>query len=334
MLEFESLGEAFEAESATVDGVVACVSPMKKGKKAEYFEAKLTDGLKQMRVVGFKGGHRKRLASFEAESQGSVSLQNCQVKKARQSDELEIVLKSSSRVEASPKKFATDCVAKILSSKITLDDLDQRRAFERISVDAKVVRVGDPAAVSGGVVKQDVVIADSTSAAKITVWEADIGCLVEGTSYCFNDVVREYQQSKYLSLPIEGATVVEIGEMGEVCEDDIADDCVTVSGAEVAGVLSLQSYEACLMCSCKVEATSGNLGCCTKCNMQQVISKCRKQLNAKLLISSGDSYLALNVFGSNVCDIAQTQEVTAEVLLSASPFTLTYDNNVVTSICR
>ena len=99
------------------------ISPMKKGKKAEYFEAKLTDGLKQMRVVGFKGGHRKRLASFEAESQGSVSLQNCQVKKARQSDELEIVLKSSSCVEASPKKFATDCVAKILSSKITLDPL-------------------------------------------------------------------------------------------------------------------------------------------------------------------------------------------------------------------
>ena len=57
-------------------------------------------------------------------------------------------------------------------------------------------------------------------------------------------------------------------------------------------------------------------------------------VNAKLMISAGSSYLTLNAFGSNVCDTAQREDVTAESLLSACPFQLTYENNVITSIRR
>jgi len=52
------------------------------------------------------------------------------------------------------------------------------------------------------------------------------------------------------------------------------------------------------------------------------------------MISAGSSYLTLIAFGSNVCDIAQREDVTAESLLSASPFQMTYENNVITSIHR
>ena len=62
---FDSMNEAAETESASIEGVVACVSPMKTGKGAAYFEAKLTDGTAQMRVVGFQGSQRKRLVTFE-----------------------------------------------------------------------------------------------------------------------------------------------------------------------------------------------------------------------------------------------------------------------------
>ncbi len=48
--EFESAREASAAESANVHGVVACVSPMKKGKRAQFFDAKLTDGEEQKSV--------------------------------------------------------------------------------------------------------------------------------------------------------------------------------------------------------------------------------------------------------------------------------------------
>ena len=55
---------------------------------------------------------------------------------------------------------------------------------------------------------------------------------------------------------------------------------------------------------------------------------------AKLLISSGTDYHTLNVFGRNIKDIAEQEQITTESLLSARPFTFTYANNVVTTISR
>ena len=127
---------------------------------------------------------------------------------------------------------------------------------------------------------------------------------------------------------------MEIEDVGEVVEDDLAKDSVTVDSAEVIGVMTLDSYSACLACDSKVKPSGSEMGCCSKCKMQQCISCCKKHLNAKLMISVGSSYLTLNVFGSNVCDIAQREDVTAESLLSASPFHLTYENDIITSIRR
>jgi len=120
--EFESLSAVGEAKCANVNGVVACVSPMKQGKRAAYFEAKITDRDVNMRVVEFQGGQQQKLAKFQ-EKAGSVSLQNCQIKRARLSDEFEILLGSSSRVQASPKKFMEGDLARIGSTAIQLDEL-------------------------------------------------------------------------------------------------------------------------------------------------------------------------------------------------------------------
>lgn len=69
-----------------------------------------------------------------------------------------------------------------------------------------------------------------------------------------------------------------------------------------------------------------------KCEIQLCIEWYNKQLSAKLISSSGVSYLTLNAFSSTVTDIAQQEEVTVEGLLSAPSFILTYENNVITSI--
>ena len=61
--------------------------------------------------------------------------------------------------------------------------LDWKNTFDRVSVDVKVLRVGEPVMVSGGIKKQDVTIADSTSPAKVSLWQNDIDCMVEGKSY-------------------------------------------------------------------------------------------------------------------------------------------------------
>ena len=205
--DFDSLNSASETESATLHGVVAAVSPMKYGGKAEFFEAKLTDGDAHMRLVGFSAGQRKRLASFQDRLE-AVTIENCQVKKSRQSDELEVLLRSASRVQSSPKKFNIGDITKLTTSEITLSDLSTKNTFDKVSVPAKVLRVDDPVKVSDNLTKQDIVVVDSTSAAKLTVWEANVGCVTEGESYRFvNLVVRSYQHSKYLSLLKDGGHI-------------------------------------------------------------------------------------------------------------------------------
>lgn len=61
------------AESADIHGVISSVSPMKKGKRASHFDCKLTDREVQMRVMVFRDGQQKKLASFMEKSE-SVSL--------------------------------------------------------------------------------------------------------------------------------------------------------------------------------------------------------------------------------------------------------------------
>ena len=75
-------------------------------------------------------------------------------------------------------------------------------------------------------------------------------------------------------------------------DDNMAEDFVTVIGAEVIGVLKLESYPACTAqaCNSKVEPTSGKLGCCSKCEMVQHIEHCKKQLTAKVVIADGENY--------------------------------------------
>ena len=63
-------------------------------------------------------------------------------------------------------------------------------------------------------------------------------------------------------------------------------------------------------------------------------ANCSSQLNAKLVISSGASYLTLNVFGTNVSDIVQQHPPTTQSLRSATQFTFTHSNNVITGVSR
>lgn len=102
--EFPSLKEADASDNAKIHRVVASLSPMKKGKSASFLEAKITDGDTEMPLVRFQGSQRKRLADFQEKSE-SVTLQNCKIKKARQSDDLEVLLKSATKVKKSPRKF-------------------------------------------------------------------------------------------------------------------------------------------------------------------------------------------------------------------------------------
>ncbi len=158
-----------------------------------------------------------------------------------------------------------------------------------------------------------------------------------GNSYRLEDaVVCSYQGNKYISVPKNGATITKIEDIGDVDEEDLADNTFTVKDAEVIGVQSLGTYWACVACKSKVTPSTTGISSCSKCGLAQRTDHCKEELSAKLYTSTGNGaeYLTLNIFGNNVRDIAQKNDITVESLLCAKPFTLVHDQNVITNIER
>ena len=101
--EFNSISDA-TPQTTNIIGIVTAVSPMKKGKRANFFEAKMTDGDKNMRIVGFHTDQQNQMTRFY-ESKSSVAIANCELKNSKFSNDLEALLKTSSTIECSPKKI-------------------------------------------------------------------------------------------------------------------------------------------------------------------------------------------------------------------------------------
>ena len=251
--EYMALKDAATSDNAIVHGVIRSLSPMKQGKASSFFHANLTDGETQMRVVGFQDAQRKRLASFQKNS-SPISLEHCKVKRARDSDDFEVLLKPSTKVSKSPRKFNVSSKEEYATK--MLKDLEDQPTYSKVLVKAKVMNIDVPTKLSGGFTKQEITIADSTAAARLTLWEDDINTLEEFDSYHFEPLtVRSFQCQKYLTTSKEGCKIEKIADIDNVVEDELPCDSITIDGVEVIGVQSLQKYVACVACNGKVELT-------------------------------------------------------------------------------
>ena len=112
----------------------------------------------------------------------------------------------------------------------------------------------------------------------------------------------------------------------------IPTDSTTLSGVEVIGVQSLQSYSACVTCNAKVDVIDESMASCTKYKMFQPIRKSKQKLSARLYLQHGENYLNLSAFDDILNAIAQSDNITPSTLLNAKPFTLTYVNNIIVSV--
>ena len=63
------------------------------------------------------------------------------------------MLRSSSKLESSLKKFKIGDMTKITNKEITIGDVTRRSMFDRVSLAAKVLRIDDSVEVSGGLKK-------------------------------------------------------------------------------------------------------------------------------------------------------------------------------------
>ena len=335
--------------NASVHGAITSLSPVKKGRNTNYFDGTIADERTKLRLVGFSSDQQRKLSSF-FKNGTTINLQNCQVKESREGNKMEVMLKGNTIIVESEKdinKSLLDCEDVNTPAFITLSQLLTTQNFQRVSMNVKVIELKTPTYVTGEKMKQDVIIADSTGNAKLTLWEKDVNSLdlVQSYSLC-NFTVREYHSKKYLSMPKEGYEIRKISDIGTVNEDPLDEserEVMELHNAQIIGVPQLDSYKSCLTCKARVDPESPPLGRCTKCDMLQRYDMCVEQMSAKILFMKkfpGDpqsTIKPLHAFGRIVQDLAGVphSEVTREALLTSKPVTVTYNSKqVITSLLR
>lgn len=133
-LEFTSIAQYAECESAKVTGLISEVSNMTPTKKGtDYFHATLNDGERHTRVVGFRKRQRDLLKTFEESG--------CKIKKSNYGDDFNVMMANKTEVNTSPKKIMVDKEKLLKRNSLDLDDLDEQRDGAGISCTVKVLRV-------------------------------------------------------------------------------------------------------------------------------------------------------------------------------------------------
>ena len=193
----------------------------------------------------------------------------------------EVMLKSRSGIKESPIKiyFSTLTVDNETSNnEIVLEQLSETALFQKVIVTVKVIKVNDFVQLSEKV-KQDIIVADQTATARVTLWEDHVGAVDEGRSYTLkNFVVRMYQSAKYLSMGGDATEIVPIEDIGVVAtaSDNDGEEEITLHNVTIIGVPRLDTHKACLQCKARVEPLTPPLGRCSKpdCKMLQRFDLC------------------------------------------------------------
>ena len=100
----------------------------------------LSDGTSKMRMIGFNSKQPTMMNEF-SEKRETVILKDCQIQQARRGDDMEVLLKNTTQILQLPKmltvtnlEFETNT-----PTTISLQELEQRNIYERITVTVKVL---------------------------------------------------------------------------------------------------------------------------------------------------------------------------------------------------
>ena len=158
--EFENLSQiSSPSKIAKLHGKVTNLSTMKStaAGNSSYFEGQFSDETCSLRVVGFDALQQQKLAQHQEEEQ-AIMLENCEVKKARYGDSMEVLIKQLTTVVESPRKLEN-----VVTSEITtLDQLNNLEDYKSVTISIKVLQVTPKIEVKPGLEKQDLIISDAT----------------------------------------------------------------------------------------------------------------------------------------------------------------------------
>ena len=93
--------------NASVHGSLLSLSGVEPGRHSNFFDGVITDGIKKLSVMGFRTEQHKKLQAFY-NYKTVLHLSNCEVKKSRQGEQMEVMLNSTTQILDSPKTIDVD----------------------------------------------------------------------------------------------------------------------------------------------------------------------------------------------------------------------------------
>ena len=100
---------------------------------------------------------------------------------------------------------------------------------------------------------QEVIIADSSTSSKCTLWEDDIGSLAVGSSYLLKKFhVRDYGSKKFISKAREDSEILAIYDIGVTASSNEHPQPAEIHSAKIVGVPQIDTYKSCLRCKGRV----------------------------------------------------------------------------------
>lgn len=282
------------ATDVNVHGIITQLSPVKVSKKNEkvrYFDGKLTDGKKSLRIVSFEPILRPEMDKARI-NKTPITIMNCQVKEKTEfthgnDTTYEILASTRSKVHASPHKIdlPDNFVTSDQPSQITLSEIEDLTCGQQVSIRAKVVHLDTSMPIqsrNGKLLhKQESIIADETGQIRLVLWEENIDKLVIEKSYKLDNLtIRMYNDIKYLSM--SSSSIVEsIQDIGSVASPSADDDVIPDNGNRILDgsiivILSTETYPSCIRCQGKITCTSefGKIGQCQRCHCKLKVSSC------------------------------------------------------------
>lgn len=186
---------------------------------------------------------------------------------------------------------------------------------------------------------QDILVADATATAKLTLWQDDIGKLEVNKTYeLHNLVIKSFNGNKYLTPPKSGFTIEDKPDISitdfkpnELKPNELHD-------VEVIGIADAQLYVKCISCKSSVTSIKEKIG---KCSVSQRTDKCTKQVSIKLLVASGDeqkhTLLALlpairTITGVETLTAESNIEDITTLLLMAEPFNVKFTQKDIINV--
>jgi len=319
--------------NAKIEGIITSLSPMKVGKSCSYYDGEIADDHSSMRFCGFNSTARRKLEDCN-ENGEAVVFNGCEVKKSRQRDGLEIIVKKGTEISKSHRSFQ---ITKDSKAVMPLEKVLELPQYQRVAIKAKIMHVDSIFELRSGEKVQEVILADATGHAKLTIWGEHLGKVKEGCSFEMKGLmVRDYHGCRCLSTSKEGCSIKEIDDIGKLstnADDKMQLEIKLIKDVRVFAVDKFESYSSCVKCNGKVTMIDeDDIGECPKCGTMQKIEECKQTLIAQLRTKAenGDRF-CLSAFDVVLLKIAEepANNISKKALIKADPFNMKFSDGVI-----